>query len=49
MTFRCWLRYDTHFVWAFIAPVILIILVGHIYHYDDIRQQFMIVCKNNML
>lgn len=23
----CWLRYDTHFIWAFIAPVILIILV----------------------
>ena len=25
---RCWLRYDTGFVWAFIAPVILIILVS---------------------
>jgi len=24
----CWLRYDTHFIWAFIAPVILIILVS---------------------
>ena len=23
----CWLRYDTHFVWAFITPVIVIILV----------------------
>ncbi|XP_064387611.1 adhesion G protein-coupled receptor E2-like isoform X3 [Halichondria panicea] len=24
----CWLRYDTGFVWAFIAPVILIILIN---------------------
>lgn len=23
----CWLRYDTHFIWAFIAPVLVIILV----------------------
>ncbi len=25
----CWLRSDTHFVWAFIAPAVLIILVSH--------------------
>ena len=24
----CWLRYDTHFVWAFIVPVLLIIIVS---------------------
>ena len=23
----CWLRYDTHFVWSFISPVILILTV----------------------
>ena len=27
--YRCWLRYDTHFIWAFIAPVILIIVVSN--------------------
>ena len=26
---RCWLRYDTHFIWALISPVILIILVSN--------------------
>lgn len=25
--FRCWLKYDTNFIWAMIAPVILIIMV----------------------
>ena len=25
---RCWLRYDTHFIWAFIVPVILILMVS---------------------
>ena len=29
-TCRCWLRYDTNFIWAFISPVIVIILVGSV-------------------
>ena len=26
--FSCWLNYDTGFVWSFIGPVILIIIVS---------------------
>jgi len=26
--YRCWLKDETEFVWAFIAPVIIIILVS---------------------
>lgn len=25
----CWIRYTTNFIWSFIAPVIVIILVGY--------------------
>ena len=25
---RCWLKYDTHFIWALISPVILVIVVS---------------------
>ncbi|XP_064383019.1 adhesion G protein-coupled receptor L1-like isoform X2 [Halichondria panicea] len=43
----CWLRYDTHFIWAIIAPVIVIIMINigfflmaiAIMHKHDIRNQ----------
>ena len=32
-SYSCWLRYDTHFVWAFISPVVLIIIVSVLHEY----------------
>ena len=37
--YRCWLRYDTHFVWALISPVILIILVS-----NNLCRVYVIIC-----